>query len=265
MVSPSQIARNLHALGVRPGDSVLTHSSYKAVAGDEGVEGGPAGVVQGLVEAVGPEGCALFPAHAWLGAGTKSPPQVDMATTEPRAVGAIPIAAFHRGGGVRSCHPTHSLVAIGGLATWMTEAHHEEQAGICGRESPYERLTRPPSGRGWILLLGVDHERNTSLHMLEELVQVPRTITKAVPVVIGRGTLEPDTRMSRFHQNHWRRFQVLDPLFDAEGIQIRGRVGHAEVRLVDAARQRERVTHLLMRDRTLLFARSRSNRAGTLS
>lgn len=262
MLSPARIALELRALGVQPGDSVLTHSSYKAVAGDEGVEGGPAGVVQGLADAVGPEGCALFPAHTWLGAGTKTPPQVDMVTTEPRAVGVIPIAAFQRQDALRSCHPTHSVVAIGGLAQWFVEGHQEESAGICGLESPYERLTRPPNGRGWILLLGVDHERNTSLHMMEELLEVPRSMTKSVMVTVGRGNEESLVRRSRFHQNRGRRFQVLDPVFDAEGIQVRGRVGHAEVRLVDAARQRECVTRLLERDSTLLFTRSRSNQSG---
>jgi aminoglycoside N3'-acetyltransferase len=52
------LARQLRDLGVDAGDIVLVHSSFRAI---RPVEGGPDGVTDALVEAVGPEGTIVMP------------------------------------------------------------------------------------------------------------------------------------------------------------------------------------------------------------
>ena len=54
----NKIAKDLYALGIRPGDTVLVHSSLKSLGP---VPGGAETVIQGLLKALGDEGTLLFP------------------------------------------------------------------------------------------------------------------------------------------------------------------------------------------------------------
>lgn len=227
------IASDLHALGLRSGDSVLTHSSFKSL----GKGGTPNDLISAIFRAVGPEGTAIFPTHTWATAFPESPPTFDVRTTSSALIGTVPEHARVLPGGVRSVHPTHSVIAFGANAGWVTEAHYD--GGLCGIDSPYERLCRMPTGTGYILLLGVDHERNTSLHMPEELRNIPGALT--VPVmcpVTGYDGVER-MRESRFHIWSRRRFMVIDEEADQLGIQRKGKVGEAECRLIDAEKLRD--------------------------
>ena len=56
--SPSEVAHQIASLGVRPGDVVLAHVSYRAA---RPITGGPAGLLAGLQEAVGPQGTLVMP------------------------------------------------------------------------------------------------------------------------------------------------------------------------------------------------------------
>src|SRR5690348_7535314 len=57
-VTPEQIVAATRSLGVRAGDLMIVHSSYKSLGG---VEGGPAAVAQALVDAVSPGGSVFVP------------------------------------------------------------------------------------------------------------------------------------------------------------------------------------------------------------
>jgi aminoglycoside 3-N-acetyltransferase len=226
----ASLANDLRELGLEPGSAVLTHSSFKSLGQGEG---GPAAVVQGILEAIGSEGTALFPTHTWENAGPETPPTFDVRSSPSRLIGVIPEVARQWPGGVRSVHPTHSVVALGADAEWFTEGHFD--AGMCGIGSPYDRLCEG----GSILLLGVDQERNTSLHMVEEILEIPGAFTDyAVCRVTGYDGVER-LRPSRFHTWRPRRFMVLDEEVDRLGIQRRGRVGEATCRLIDAGRLRD--------------------------
>ena len=52
----SQLVGQLRDLGVGLGDVVMVHSSFRAI---RPVEGGPEGLLEALVEAVGPEGTIM--------------------------------------------------------------------------------------------------------------------------------------------------------------------------------------------------------------
>ena len=58
MVTVKDVVKALEELGIKKGDSILTHSSFKSLGE---VENGAATVVQGFLEAVGPEGTVIFP------------------------------------------------------------------------------------------------------------------------------------------------------------------------------------------------------------
>ena len=128
--------------------------------------------------------------------------------------------------------PTHSVAGIGCRAGELTR-DHLESVSPCDGSSPFARLAGDDDG--FVLLLGVDHEVNTTFHHVEELVGVDYHLqpepTRAV-IKLGATTIVRDVLLHRYGTP--RRFMVLDELLSREGAQTVGRVGAAEARLVRA-------------------------------
>lgn len=173
-VTKDDILAGLRTLGLRGGEVVLVHSSLSRFGR---VEGGAEAVVAAVREAVGPDGTAVFTAititapfteghlrAAMRGEVERGLPPFDVRTT-PTWAGRIPETFRTQPGVQRSWHPTHSVAAAGPKAAWLLADHHRRPS--CGLDSPYERLTRLTEGR--VLLLGVSHESNTTMHTFEEL------------------------------------------------------------------------------------------------
>lgn len=235
-ISTEELVTALRALGIRSGMDVLAHTSLSSIGW---VEGGAPAVVEALTRAVGPSGTALFPAHTGHpGISPACPPVFDARATPSLGVGVIPEAARLHPRAVRSLQPTHSVTAIGARARWYTEGH-EDCDTPCGVGSPYEKLSRPGTD-GRILLLGCDHHRNTSIHMVEELGLAPYHLLEGTGVMrITDAEGRERVRPGRFHR--WgveRDFMRLDDEMTGCGIQILGHVGKAACRLVDAPRMR---------------------------
>ncbi|MBI4026325.1 MAG: AAC(3) family N-acetyltransferase [Verrucomicrobia bacterium] len=175
-IGPSRIVRDLRALGVRAGDAVMMHSSLSALGH---VEGGATTVVDALLEAVGPRGTLLVPAFrdsVWGDPAnfTNSDcaarcPQRLCPSKLPGFQGVIAEEVRQRTGSLRSCHPTHSWVALGASAERLVEGHRASPTP-CGRGNPFEALLQLD---GCILTLGVQVNTVTLWHYYEEILQVP--------------------------------------------------------------------------------------------
>ena len=117
----SRIAEGFRALGVEAGGVLLIHSSLKSFGR---VEGGADAVIDGILDALGPQGTLVVPTltgHEHL--FPHNPPEMDMRST-PCWIGAIPEAFRQRPEAIRSTHPTHSCAAIGARAEELTRSHH---------------------------------------------------------------------------------------------------------------------------------------------
>jgi aminoglycoside 3-N-acetyltransferase len=97
-------------------------------------------------------------------------------------------------------------------------------------------IPRSPVGRvhdlgGQVLLLGVNHDADTTIHLAETMARVPYGIPRY-------GTVLRNGRPSRieFTENDHccRRFNLADDWLRAEGLQAEGPVGHGAARLVRA-------------------------------
>ena len=235
-VTRTQLVAQLHAVGVRPGDVLLVHTSFRAV---RPVEGGPEGLIDALLAALGPDGTLVMP--AWTGSDDQP---FDPATT-PAApdLGVVADRFWRRGGVLRSGHP-FACASIGPHA-----------ATIVGDPLPLPpHIPASPVGRvheldGRVLLLGVGHDADTTLHLAELMAGVPYRVPNHCTVVEdGR-----PRRIDYGENDHCcTRFALADEWLRGAGLQAEGRVGHAHAR---SARARDIVGTALPRLRTdpLLF------------
>ena len=187
------LVEQLRALGVAEGMTVMVHSSLSRLGF---VIGGAQAVVEALLETVGSDGTLMMPTHSgalsdpanwqnppvpesWWQTIRDEMPAFDPATTPTRMMGAI-VECFRTVPGVkRSNHPTVSAAAVGPNAEALV-AHHQ-LADRFGETSPQGRLYELD---GHILLLGVDHGNNTSLHLAEARSGLPGYVEDGAPVIV---------------------------------------------------------------------------------
>ncbi|MGA0863166.1 MAG: AAC(3) family N-acetyltransferase [Ilumatobacteraceae bacterium] len=177
-----EIVDMLHGLGLRIGDTLIVHSSLSAMGY---VVGGAQTVVDALIEVVGEAGTVTMPAHSadwsnparweappvpeeWWQVIRDETPAYDPRRTPVTRMGAIPEAFLLRSETVRSGHPRLSHMALGARAEEIV-AHHPLDEGF-GPDSPLGRLSDLDAK---VVLLGVGHEHNTSLHHAESLAEWP--------------------------------------------------------------------------------------------
>jgi aminoglycoside 3-N-acetyltransferase len=249
------IAADLRALGVESGQIVLLHSSLRSLGW---VDGGANTVIEALLAAISPGGTVLVPTLTGTAQDSpRHPPEFDPAVT-PCWTGMIPETFRQRPEARRSRHPTHSVAAIGPAAEYLV-AGHEYVATPCAADSPYGKLAREG---GRILLLGVTHESNTCLHMLEELAGVPYHMQDQPCLARVR---RPDGSWEEIetalHLWRWDRdFPKVGPLLSSRAAQVVGQVGAARATLVDAGAMTEILLPMLRGDP--LYLLSAEARAG---
>ncbi|GAA3446155.1 aminoglycoside N(3)-acetyltransferase [Planomonospora venezuelensis] len=189
------LVTGLRSLGVAEGDVLLVHCSLSRLGH---VAGGAGAVVLALREAVGEGGTLVVPAQswqlcdpayladpavpeAWWETIRSATPPYDPAWTPSRSMGAVAEALRTMPGARRSGHPHRSFAAWGRHAAAVTARHDLDDP--VGEGSP---LSAVHDLDGRVLLLGVGHEKNTSLHLAEARTGLPRErVPNGAPLLIG--------------------------------------------------------------------------------
>ena len=150
-------------LGLAPGDSVIVHSGISHVGK---IVGGPKAIFELIRDMIGERGHLLFPVFPFnnlMMHYLKAGPSFDVRTA-PSKMGALTEYALKVPGGVRSIHPSHSVLAFGPNSSEFASSHHLDNAPFAER-SPFARLVE---SHGKILLIGVGLNSTTSFHRTED-------------------------------------------------------------------------------------------------
>lgn len=235
VIDKTRLIRDLRHLGLKAGDLVMVHSSLSAIGR---VKGGANTLVQALLDVLTPSGTLAMPVFGTIPFDVK---------TSASTLGVIPEALRTHPRAVRSFHPTHSVAAVGPRADDLI-AKHLESPTAAGRDTPYGRLI---DMGGKILLLGVDNDRNTTMHTLEEYVGAPYLSDRKVTYLDSRG--REHTKTLKLFPGPHRDFIGLDPLFREQGVEIIGKVGDAVARLIDAKKMHDAVLAAFKDDAALVL------------
>lgn len=214
----AEVARQLRDLGVRMGGVLLVHASFRAV---RPVEGGPAGLIDALRAALGPGGTLVMP--SWT--GDDEAPFDPSSTPAAEDLGVVADTFWRLPGVLRSDHP-FALAAAGPHAAQIVADPLPLPPHI--PESPVGRVHQLD---GQVLLLGVGHDADTTLHLAELIAGAPYRVPKHITVLRGGRPV----RVEYGENDHCcERFDLADAWLRERGLQSEGPVGHALARLVRA-------------------------------
>lgn len=178
-------------LGVKENMTLIVHSSLSSLGW---VSGGAEAVIRALMSVVGEGGTIVMPSQsagnsdpagwgnppvpeAWWPIIRESMPAFCKETTPTRGMGTIAELFRRFPGVVRSYHPMYSFAAWGKNRTYVTEK--QPLSSGFGEESPLAKIYEL---NGKILMIGVSHESNTSLHLAEH-AGVNSIVTKSAAIV----------------------------------------------------------------------------------
>lgn len=253
-VTQRDIEEGLRRVGLQMGDCVLVHSSLSRFGY---VEGGLDTVIDALIHMLGPDGTLIMSA---ITASTKFVIECIRASNEDRTAdvkpfdvenmrtwaGKIPESFRKRPGVSRSLHPTHSVSAYGKLAEKMCSGH-ENAPGPCGKHTPYMRLAEIE--RGFVLLLGVNHQSNTTIHGIEEIGNLEYALYPRwcrIPIVTPTGMREAHTRVHIPYLG--RNLNALETAYIDGKAQTVTVIGDSCIRLVNVKRMTEISLDALKKD-----------------
>lgn len=246
-VTRDSIARDLEQIGLREGDAVFFHSSLSSLGW---VEGGAQAVVDAFLDAVGPEGLVIVPTLTFTFArGELSKHAFDPRET-PSHVGKITDTLWRRPEARRSAHPTHSIAAIGRGAEELVQGH--DRTSTFGKDGPYGRYVERNAK---ILFLGVSHRCNTTLHAVEDWLDMPYL---QVEEAIVRGQdgdphVVQVTKSPSGHRDFYRKGSKVERLLERSGFVRRGTVGAADTFYMPSQDMVEVVVKGICEEPTLLL------------
>ena len=166
-----KLVQDFTELGIEQGDTLFIHSSFKSLGP---VDSGAGTVIAAIEEAIGQEGLILMPTFSLLPSREERVEAWDIEKT-PSTVGWLTEFFRQMPGTYRSDHYSHAVAARGKGARAFVSDHLRRE----GYQSPWDHHpwgktygTHSPMFRAYkadakLLMLGVDYESSTYIHLVE--------------------------------------------------------------------------------------------------
>lgn len=243
LVLPADLRKAFAEVGMVKGQSIMVHASLSRLGY---VCGGAQAVIEALLDSVGEEGTILMPTQSWknldpeAGVYWQEPqewwqaireniPAYDKRITPTNTMGAVAEMFRQWPGVLRSDHPARSVAAWGKFAKYLTENH--DLSDIFGDSSPIGRLYELD---GYVLLIGVGYDKNTSLHLADARAEYP-----------GKHMVQESSAVKIDGQRVWKTYETLavdgeDFPAIGEAFERTGQVRHAALGNGTLAMMRQR-------------------------
>lgn len=242
--SKQQLRSDLNSMGLTGTETILIHSSFKSIGP---VDGGADTVLDAFADFF-KDGLLLLPTHTWKTINSDNPIFDPQKT--PSCVGYLTNKFLERPNVIRSLHPTHSMAGLGkNAASYLSGEEYNNTP--CTPGGCYDKL-RYCNGK--ILLIGVGHERNTFIHSVEEVLNVPNRLSDMpmkLKIAMPDGTFKEVYMRKHYNptQPHISEdfVKLNQALFDCKAVTP-VTFGAASCLLCDAKRTFEVVRHVLAPD-----------------
>lgn len=225
------ISEDLRKLGLEPGMDIIVHSSLSSLGW---VNGGAVTVIQSIIDVITLSGTLIMPTHSgeysdpalwgnppvpeeWCSIIRETMPAFEPDITPSRGMGIIPEVFRKWPGVVRSTHPAYSFAAWGKNSNYIVT--NQPLDFPMGEQSPLSNLYNL---NGYVLLLGVGFENNTSFH-LSEYLSNKRILCKAGAPIIRNG--ERVWMTYKDIEFETDQFELIGRDFEQSGLVVIGFVG----------------------------------------
>ena len=240
-ITVDSLKRDFSSLGLKAGMVLLVHSSLSSLGW---VCGNSVAVIEALESILTSEGTLVTPTYSgelsdpaywqdppvpetWWQTIRDTMPAFQSDLTPSRSMGLIPETFRKQKGVLRSDHPQVSFAAWGKYAQQITSGHGLE-FGL-GEQSPLARIYEL---QGHVLLLGVGHANNTSLHLAEYRANYPskKIIQQGAPILVASKRVWQIFADLDTDDND---FETIGAAFAKEtGLEQKGPIGLGEARLM---------------------------------
>ncbi len=236
MFTKAYIKKQLEEFNIEKGNPITVHTSLKAIGE---TEGGGEGLLSVLIEHFTADG-GIFtvPTHTWTS------DVYDRRKAESCTGVLSQLAAAHPDA-VRTLHPTHSLAVFGNKQDTEIFASKDNKTDTpVNPDGCYGELFKRD---GYVLLIGVGHDKNTFIHCVEEMLNIPNRLTKDK---VERTIIHKDGRVEKRYL-HWFYedeipdvsvyFGKFEPAFRYHNCITDGYIGNAKAQLLSARKIQETV------------------------
>lgn len=244
LIVKEDVIEALKRVGVMQGQTIMVHTSLSKLGF---VCGGAQTIIEALLECAGNQGTIMMPAQSWKNLDPESGvyweepkewwqtirehiPAYNKYITPTNTMGAVAEMFRSWPGALRSDHPARSVAALGKYAEYLTEGH--DLSDIFGDGSPIGKLYELD---GYVLLIGVGFDKNTSLHLADVRAEYPgkHSITESSAVMVD------GERVWKSYQTLYvdgKDFEEIGMAFERLGRTKREELGNGSICLM---RQRE--------------------------
>ncbi|MGM0411614.1 MAG: aminoglycoside N(3)-acetyltransferase [Bacillota bacterium] len=195
-VTKKSLIKDFKTGGLKKSSTIIVHSSLSSLGW---VCGGSVALIEALMEVITCSGNIIMPTHSgdysepkywgnpavpenWWETIRKEMPAFRPEVTPTRGVGVVPEIFRKYPKTVRSFHPINSFAAWGKDANEIIINHKLDSS--LGEKSPLQKIY---DLNGQILLIGTDHESNTSLHLAEYKANYDKKIKEYGAPMIKNG------------------------------------------------------------------------------